>query len=125
MSTAATQAEDDSAAERQAAALAELEARSDVVQPEIVVQHEIDDAERRAHPPLRPTFGDPNTDDAAFALDGAMPTEDEVRRAERLHEELSVDPIAETRDRVDAKDREVRRDRPGRGRSKLTNTGIP
>ena len=99
MSTA-TQAEDDSAAERQAAALAGLEARSDVV------QHEIDDVERRARPLHRLTFADPNTDDAAFALDGAMPTEDEVRREERLHEELSVDPIAETRDRVDAKDRQ-------------------
>ena len=84
---------DDSDADHEVAALAELEARSDAV------QHEIDDAEHLVHPPHRPTFADQNTDDAAFALDGAMPTEDEIRREERLHED-QPDPIAETRERA-------------------------
>ena len=122
MSTPAIQPDEDSAADCRAAALAELEACSDVV------QFKIDDVERRLHPPHRPTCADLSTDDTAFALDGSLPTEAEIRRAERLHEQVSIDPIAETRDRVDAKDGSncpITRDQPGHGRSKTQEPRHP
>ncbi len=77
MSTTGSQ----SSADRQSAALADLEARSDAM------QHEIDEMKQRVHPPREATFADPEVDDAAFPLDGALPKEDEVRRAERLHDD--------------------------------------
>lgn len=77
MSTTGSQ----SSTDRQSAELADLEALSDAV------QHEIDEVKQRVHPPHEATFADPEVDDAAFPLDGALPTEDEVRRAERLHED--------------------------------------
>ena len=91
MSTTSSQ----SSADRQSAALAELEARS------AAVQHEIDEVTQRVHPPHEATFADPEVDDAAFPLDGALPKQDEIRRAERLHEDDAErlhedDAVAET-----------------------------